>query len=56
MTYYQPYPYYYDSYRSYVDRGGQESAAPAEAYGRSGAAGVTRGGFGETGAGHGAGE
>ncbi len=53
MTYYQPYPYYYDSYRSYVDGGGQVKAAPPEAYGH---AGVARGGFGETGAGHGAGE
>jgi hypothetical protein len=56
-TYYQPYSYYHDSYGAFVDGGGAEKAAPAGAYSSSGdPAGVTRGGFGETGAAHGAGE
>ena len=56
MTYHYPYPYYYDSYRSYVGRGGQVRAAAPEAYGHSASPAVTRGGFGATGAGEGAGE
>ena len=56
MTYHYPYPYYYDSYRSYVGNGGQVSAAPPEAYVHSASPVVTRGGFGTTGAGEGAGE
>ena len=60
MIYHYPYPYYYDSYRGYVSRGGAVRAAPPEAYGRTfghaPAAAVERGGFGATGAGHGAGE
>ncbi len=57
MMYHYPFPYYYDSYRGYVARGGPVHAAPAEAYSHSGTAspGVVRGGFGATGAGHGAG-
>ena len=64
MMYHYPYPYYYDSYRGYVGRGGVVRAAPAEAYGRGvgagksatpGAAGAEHGGFGATGAGHAAG-
>ena len=64
MTYHYPYPYYYDSYRGYVSRGGRMYTAPSGAYTHSGASapssgspsGVTRGGFGSIGAGHGAGE
>jgi hypothetical protein len=56
MTYHYPYPYYYDSYRSYVGNGGQVRAAAPGAYGHSASPAVTRGGFGATGAGHGAGE
>jgi len=59
MVYSNPYPYYYDSYRSYVSRGGSVRSAPAQAYGRpSGTSGshsgatVPRGGFGGIGAGH----
>lgn len=52
MRYHYPYPYYYDSYRSYVSRGGAVRAAPAESYSHSASPGVTRGGFGSTGAGH----
>jgi hypothetical protein len=61
MGYRYPYPFYYDSYRSYVSSGGTVEAAPTEAYGRtfgghSPSSGVERGGFGGIGAGHGAGE
>ncbi len=49
MTYSYPYPYYYDSYRSYVRNGGAVHAAPAGSYSASP---VTRGGFGSIGAGH----
>jgi hypothetical protein len=67
MTYGHPYPYYYDAYRARLTGGGVVTAAPSGAYARpagAGAAGdpataapgVTRGGFGSTGAGHGAGE
>ncbi len=56
MLYHYPYPYYYDSYRSYVNSGGQVTAEPGRVYGHPGDPAVTRGGFGETGAGHGAGE
>src|SRR5882724_13011142 len=34
MMYHYPYPYYYDSYRGYVSRGGRVYAAPAGSYGR----------------------
>jgi hypothetical protein len=47
MKYSQPYPYYYDLYREYLDNGGPVSAAPTGAYDVP----VTRGGFGSTGAG-----
>jgi hypothetical protein len=50
MTYHYPYPYYYDSYRSYAAKGGAMHAAPAGSY--SASHGVSRGGFGSTGAGH----
>jgi len=54
MTYGYPYPYYYDSYRSYTAKGGVVNPAPAQSYGSHG---VTRGGFGSIGAGaEGAGE
>ena len=53
MMYRYPYPYYYDSYRTYVSRGGRVATAPAGSYARPG---VTTGGFGSTGASHGAGE
>lgn len=59
MMYHYPYPYYYDSYRGYVSRGGAVRAAPAGDYARpasSSSHSVERGGFGSTGAGHGAGE
>ena len=59
MTYSYPYPFYYDSYRSYVSRGGRNYPAATGAYthggGSSSSHSVTRGGFGSTGAGHGAG-
>lgn len=60
MTYSQPYPYYYDTYRSRISRGESVVAVPGGAYARPAgsapAGGVTRGGFGSTGAAHGAGE
>jgi hypothetical protein len=56
MTYYFPYPHYYDSYRNYIENGGPASTMAPGAYGRPGDPSVTRGGFGETGAGHAAGE
>ena len=61
MMYHYPYPYYYDSYRSRVSSGGAVVGAPAGAYNHPaasapGSPGVVRGGFGSTGAGHGAGE
>jgi hypothetical protein len=66
MSYHYPYPYYFDSYRTYVSRGGRVTTAPAASYVGSGGSsihssspstsGVERGGFGSTGAGHGAGE
>jgi hypothetical protein len=60
MSYHYPYPYYYDHYRTHVSSGGRVLGAPAGSYARpSGGAtsspGVTRGGFGSIGAGHGAG-
>ncbi len=55
VNYSHPYPYYYDSYRGYISRGGTVVAAPAGSY--SPAAGsVERGGFGEAGGAHGGGE
>jgi len=51
MQYHYPYPYYYDQYRSYVVRGGTVTAAPGGSYAHPG---VVRGGFGSTGAAHGA--
>lgn len=66
MAYHYPYPYYYDAYRGHVSRGGRVAPAPAGAYqsaagaghspGSSPSHGVSRGGFGSTGAGHAAGE
>jgi hypothetical protein len=62
MAYSNPYPYYYDSYRSYVSRGGAARSAPSNAYARPASGSVThpgatvpRGGFGSTGAAHGVG-
>ncbi len=64
MTYNYPYPYYYDSYRRYTAAGHAVHPVPAERYarpagqtfgGHSSSPGVTRGGFGSIGAGHGAG-
>jgi len=49
MRYHYPYPYYYDSYRTYVQRGGIARPAPSGSYSHPS---VTRGGFGSTGAGH----
>ncbi len=66
MTYSYPYPYYYDSYRGYVSRGGRVAPAPGKNYTHPSAGtsrspgssspshGVQRGGFGSIGAGHGA--
>jgi hypothetical protein len=65
MSYGRPYPYYYDSYRTYVGNGGRVDAQPGKVYGRTaaGAAGstpsspsVNRGGFGSTGGGESGGE
>jgi hypothetical protein len=55
MTYQYPYPYYYDSYRTYLGSGGRVYSAPAGTYaspsGSSPASGgVVRGGFGSIGA------
>ena len=63
MVYHYPYPYYFDSYHGYLSRGGRVYSAPAGTYSRPSAAsssapsssGVVRGGFGSTGASHGAG-
>ena len=56
MVYSNPYPYYYDHYRTYVSGGGRVVGAPAGSYARPGGAtsspGVERGGFGSTGAAH----
>jgi len=59
MSYHYPYPYYYDHHRTYVSSGGSVFSAPSGSYARPGAAtssGVVRGGFGSSGAAHGAGE
>jgi hypothetical protein len=56
MGYGRPYTYYYDSYRTYVSKGGTVSAEPGKSYGRpAGASPVERGGFGGIGSGHGSG-
>jgi len=70
MSYHYPYPYYFDSYRGYVSRGGTVASAPSTSYAGSRYAdppsgaghssgssspSVQRGGFGASGAGHGAG-
>jgi hypothetical protein len=58
MTYSYPYPYYYDSYRTHVQRGGKvfgTGGAFARPSGAPSSGGTVRGGFGSTGAGHGAG-
>ena len=58
-VYHYPYPYYYDSYHTYVSRGGRVYGTPAGSYAKPAGAsssGVERGGFGSTGSGHGAGE
>src|SRR5215475_5053074 len=59
MRYSYPYPYYYDHYRTFVGGGGSVLVTPSGSYARpASTSGVTRGGFGSTGAGHasGAGE
>ena len=58
MSYHYPYPYYYDSYRRYVSTGHTVTSPPASSYSHPATAspGVERGGFGTTGASHGAGE
>jgi len=48
MTYSYPYPYYYDSYHTYVIHGGAVRSVPSESYVRPGGT-VTRGGFGTSG-------
>ena len=65
MSYGHPYPFYYDAYRTRIDHGGTvistpgAYAQPGQRFGTGGTApssgGVTRGGFGSTGAGHGSG-
>jgi hypothetical protein len=62
MVYHFPYPYYYDSYRSFTAAGGVGRTEPKGAYEHAGAKpathaapGVERGGFGSSGAAHGAG-
>jgi hypothetical protein len=59
MTYAQAYPYYYDSYQTYLTGGGQVTAVSAENCSRPGGFfsghGARRGGFGATGAGRPAG-
>jgi len=53
MMYHYPYPYYYDRYSTYVRGGGRVLRAPSGSYARpSSSSGVTRGGFGSTGASH----
>ena len=54
MRYHYPYPYYYDLYRGHVSRGGVVASAPSGSYAAPvvHASGVTRGGFGSTGASH----
>src|SRR5678816_3178246 len=52
MMYHYPYPYYYDHYQTYVRGGGSVSRAPSGIYARPSSSGVTRGGFGSTGASH----
>ena len=53
MQYHYPYPYYYDQYRTHISQGGSVTAAPAGSYSRPGSS-VVRGGFGSSGAAHGA--
>lgn len=48
MTYSHPYPYYYESYHTYVGRGGAVRSVPSTSYVRPGGT-VTRGGFGSSG-------
>jgi hypothetical protein len=67
MRYRNPYPFYYDAYQHHVATGGKVFGTPPGTYSRpaitSGSSGgsstpsgsVTRGGFGSTGSGHGAG-
>jgi hypothetical protein len=50
MTYGYPYPYYYDSYRTHVSRGGAVRPAPSGSY--AAPSSTPRGGFGSIGAGH----
>jgi hypothetical protein len=58
MRYSYPYPYYYDHYRTYVGGGGRVYSTPSSTYARPASSGttsspgVTRGGFGSTGASH----
>ncbi|MDE3165654.1 MAG: hypothetical protein KGN36_07610 [Acidobacteriota bacterium] len=55
MVYSYPYPYYYDRYRSYAGSGGRVYSSTPGTYARpssSSPSGVTRGGFGSTGAAH----
>ena len=66
MRYSRPYPYYYDSYRTYLGHGGTVHSMPGQSYSRpstssspsssSSSHGVERGGFGSSGGAHGAGE
>jgi hypothetical protein len=48
-----PYPYYYDHYRSHVGSGGRVFVSPTGSYSRPASSpGISRGGFGSTGAAH----
>ena len=57
MRYSYPYPYYYDHYRTFTSSGGRVVVAPPGTYSRpagsvTSSPGVSRGGFGATGAAH----
>ena len=53
MRYSYPYPYYYDSYRTYVGSGGRVYSSSPGVYSHpsSSSSGISRGGFGSTGSG-----
>jgi hypothetical protein len=48
MTYHYPYPYYYDSYRSHVAKGGKVFGSSSNSYAKP----TVRSGFGSTGSSH----
>ena len=60
MSYHQPYPYYYDQFRTHISQGGASVGVPDSVYshpvgGSHSVGSVERGGFGAHGA-HGGGE